>query len=223
MSAFRDNPDDVPIHLSAALDAKKQGLKAYRHRRGHFLDAVGITQKQQGTKLAGVPTISLNRLRKPYPPSGHDIYESPSAHKIWKKHRKTTPYPDSRYTWKPFHSLNPARLQHIVRGNESAIIRDSRNNELVGLVIRNFTDQNPRLLAWVNNIIMENIEVRKSVRVGVYPKVTSVDYLNNIPAGRSWEVVPNWLYGWFTQQPSTWMGSESAMEADRCGEEPVDV
>ena len=37
MSVCRDHSDDIPLFVSAALDAKKGGQKAYRHRRTHFL------------------------------------------------------------------------------------------------------------------------------------------------------------------------------------------
>jgi hypothetical protein len=112
------------------------------------------------------------KLKEAYPPSGHDIYETATAQQIWKEYQETAPYPDPRggKTWKPFHKLNPQKLQHIVKENESIIIRDIATNEIICVVIRNFTNNNRRLLDWINGVIMENNGVRRSVRVGCFSK-----------------------------------------------------
>lgn len=162
----RENIDDIPLKLVVALKNRKALQKSYKHRRTHFADEIGLSPKSKGSKLAGVRTVWLDHLEEEYPPRGHDIYETGEAQEIWAKHRKTASFPDKRGTWKPFHELDPARLQHVVQGDESVILRDSKTDELVGLVIRRFTGHNAKLLDWINGIIFENNTVRKSVRVG---------------------------------------------------------
>lgn len=105
-------------------------------------------------------------MEEEYPPQDHDIYETDAAHAIWENHRKTTPFPDKRGDWKPFHKLNPDCLQYIVDADESVIIRDSETKEIVCMVLRNFSNNREKLLEWVNRVIIENSEARKSVRVG---------------------------------------------------------
>lgn len=109
-------------------------------------------------------------MDEPYPPPGYDIYESGPILNIWKKHHKETLYPDRRdgRTWKEFHELDPSKLQYTVAADKSAIFRDAKSGQIIGLVIRNFSGK-PKLLDSVNKIIMENTEVRKSVRVCQLP------------------------------------------------------
>lgn len=118
--------------------------------------------------MEGIPTIRLTKMKKAYPTPGHDIYETDVVRDIWEEYRAATPYPDGRggRTWKPFLKLDPAHLQHTVGKNESAVIRDKKTGEIIGVVIRNFCGENKRLLEWVNEVVAENTDVRKSVRVG---------------------------------------------------------
>ena len=198
-SICRENTEEVPLRLVVALKKRKAGQRPYQYRRTHFIDKIGLSQKDKGSKLVGIRTIWLHKLKEEYPPHGHDIYETEEAHEIWAKHREVTPYPDKRFTWKPFHKLDPAHLKHVVRSDQSAIIRDTKTGELIGLVLRNFTGHDPDLLKWVNGIIMENNVVRKSVRVGACSFARACDFNCRHLAGRPWEVVPNRLYCWFAQ------------------------
>jgi hypothetical protein len=161
----RENIEDIPLLLVVALKKRKALQKPYKHRRTHFADEIGLSPKTKGSKLAGIPTVWLNKLKKEYPPHGHDIYETGEAQEIWAKHRETASFPDKRGTWKPFHELNPTHLQHVVQGDQSAILRDPKTDELIGLVIQEFSGK-AKLLDWINGIIMENNTVRKSIRVG---------------------------------------------------------
>lgn len=117
--------------------------------------------------MDGVPTIWLAEQKKAYPTDGYDIYETDVVRGIWEQYRAATPYPDPRgdRTWSPLLKLDPNRLQHTVNKNESVLIRDKRTGELIGLILRNFTGNNQRLLEWVNGIIAENTGIRRSVRV----------------------------------------------------------
>ena len=164
----RENKQDVPLRINLAFDQKEWSRSSFKHRRDHFGESIGLAPKTKGQKLDGIPTIQLAKRKKEYPPSGHDIYEADATRKIWKEYRAQTPYPDPRggKTWKPFHKLNPARLQHIVGKNDSVIIRDEDTDEIIGVVIRNFSGENRRLLDWINGIIAENTGARRSVRVG---------------------------------------------------------
>lgn len=163
----RKNDDDIPPIISLALDQKEKAGKIYRHRRNHFTSAVGLAPKTKGNRLVGVDTFKVSSLKKEYPPKGHDIYETDAIRAIWEKHRKTTKYPDKRGTWKPYHKLNPDHLQHTVTADKSAIFRDSKDGQITGVVIRNFSRRD-KLLEWVNKVVIENANARKSVRVGMF-------------------------------------------------------
>ena len=174
--------DDIPLKISTALEKRKHALKVHKHHCDHFGFLVGLFPKARGCKLADIPTIKLKKLKVEYPPSGHDIYESNATQQIWEEYQRVTPHPDLRggRTWKPFHKLNPAKLQYTVQANKSAIIQDSSTGEIISVVIRNFSNSNRRLLDWMNGIIMENNNVQHSVRVISFPNLIMTSYLNVI-------------------------------------------
>jgi len=111
-------------------------------------------------------------MKKEYPPSNHDIYETDAAYGLWKKYREAAPYPDGRggRTWKPFHKLDPEKLQYIVGEKESVIIRDSKTKEIVCMVVWNASGNTGQVLNWANEVIRTNVDVRKSVRVSPSPE-----------------------------------------------------
>ena len=164
---WREHADEIPLRIVVALKKRGQLHSAFKHRRNHFALSVGLVPKAKGLKLANVPTIQLAKKKVAYPPRGHDIYETPEARQTWEDFQAKTPYPDRRggKTWKPLHELNPENLQHTVKADESVIIRDHSSGELIGVVIRNFSNNNQHLLDWINGIIAENTGARRSVRV----------------------------------------------------------
>ena len=171
--------DSIPLRLWLAFDRKEKGKNAFRHRRSHFALSVGLAPAAKGEKLAGISTIFLRKRGKAYPPRAHDIYESPATQKIWEDYQARTPYPDTRrgMTWKPFHELDPSHLQHVVKEDHSAIIRDVKSHEIIGIVVRNFSNNNRKLLDWINEIIEENTGSRRSVRVSSIPCLALTNYL----------------------------------------------
>jgi hypothetical protein len=164
-----EHSDNIPLRLANALERKKQLHKAFLHRRTHFAYSVGLSPKSRGQKMANIGTAFLPKLKSEYPPSHFDIYESEAAHKTWKEYRDKTPYPDCRGKWKPFHKLDPDRLQYTVQEGESVIIRDSETKEIVCMVIQNFSENKGDVLDWVNEVIRENTDVRKSVQASSSP------------------------------------------------------
>ena len=213
----RENFDEIPLRISTALDKRKQAQKAYRHWRDHFGLSVGLFPKAKGRKLVDIPTVEVRKLKEEYPPSGHDIYETVTAWEIWEEYREMTPYPDPRdgKTWKPFHELDPNKLQHTVQENQSVIIQDFANNEIICVVIRNFSNNNRRLLDWINGVITENNDVRRSVRVSHF-SIPCLSLLSNCFLARgSWKVVPDWIHFWCAEQSPTGLGAESAQPANR--------
>ena len=111
--------------------------------------------------------IYLRRLKTPYPPPLHDIYETETIADIWQNHRNKTPHPDPRsglHGWPDLKKLNSSKLSYIVAGNESVIIRDADSGEIVAAVLRHFAG-NDEVLEWINGIVDENVGLRRGVRV----------------------------------------------------------
>ena len=178
----REHRSDIPPRIGLAFDKKEKLKGSYKHCREHFMSGIGLTPKTQGQKLAGINTISLPTLQKEYPPSGYDIYETDDVRQMWEAYWKVTPYPDCRggRTWKPFHKLDPNSLQYIVRANKSIIIYDKKTKQIVCLVIWNFSGNKVEVLEWVNEVIVENVDLCKSVRISSFPSSILTCYLNII-------------------------------------------
>ena len=168
-----ENREDIPQRIRLALDKKKQLHAAFKHRREHFGFSVGLVPKAKGSKLVGVPTIYLTQQKEPYPPNGHNIYESAAVREIWENHYATAHHPDPRggRTWKPLLELDSGKLQYVVGVGESVIIRDEKTEEIIGMVIRNFSNQNLLLLDWINGIIKENTGLHRNVRASYISKL----------------------------------------------------
>lgn len=164
---WSEHRSEIPLLICAAFDEKHKLHKRFQHRRSHFAFTVGLVPKTKGIKLANIPTIHLSKLKKAYPPHGHDIYETEETQNIWRNYQAKTLYPDRRggRTWKPLLKLDSSKLQYTVGEHESAIIQDAKTDDVIGIVIRDFSNNNPRLLNWINGIIEENTGERRSVRV----------------------------------------------------------
>ena len=163
--------------LWASFAKKERLYAAFKHRRAHFAFSVGLASKAEGSRLADASTIWLTELEEEYPPSGHDIYELAAIRQLWEQYCAAINFPDARGSWKPYHRLDPACLQHTVEEDVSTIIRDTKTNEIICVVIRNFSNGNNNLLDWINSIIKENNGARRSIRVSSIPEL----YLNSLP------------------------------------------
>ena len=200
-------------------------MRAHGHRRSHFAFSIGLSPKAKGQMLSGIETAFLPSLKEEYPPSGYDVYETDETCQVWKEYRDATLYPDRRgeKTWKPFHKLDAGCLQYTIKQDESIIIQDSKTEEIVYMAIWNFSGNKGGILEWVKNIIEENTAIRKSVRVSPFHKHYSSLSFIYILAGGLWEVVPDWLYFWCSEQSSAGMGSESARKTHWGSCQSVDV
>ncbi|KAF8423529.1 hypothetical protein EV426DRAFT_601876 [Tirmania nivea] len=139
-------------------------LKANVAQHGSFRELVireGLDAKD--TTDTSIRVIHLRKLNEIYLPMRYWVAKSPGIFEEWKKYLKTYKLADRRHARFPTICSNISKLQLDVSATESVIIRDADSNDLVGVVIRNF-DNDEGLLKWAIGILDRSIAVAKSVR-----------------------------------------------------------
>jgi len=159
---------DVPAAVAVAANTLQRNKTRKLQWRKQLVEDLGLTPKTQYSRLEGVPTYRLPRLASPYPPPHRDIYETEAIATIWRSHRTGKKHPDGRSKrtghWMKLEKLDQAKLALTVGVNESAIIRDVKSNDIVAVVLRQFSG-NDEILEWINGIVDENVGLRRGIRV----------------------------------------------------------
>lgn len=114
--------------------------------------------------VAGIPSISLKRLTQAYPPKGWWWFETEKIQRKWSSLLIHGKQADSRKKRHPLLKVEQDKLQHIVRADESVLIRDEATGELALMVVRNFCP-NEDVLDWADARVREIVAYKRSIRV----------------------------------------------------------
>lgn len=134
------------------------------HRKA-LLQTTGVTRSQPIV----FQEFYLPKLQESYPPMNHWIADTKNIHTEWEQHLETYKLSDSRHHRYPSHLLDVASLKLDILPNMSAIIYDAHTKDIVGVVVRNFSNSD-KVLTWATDILKRSTEVAKSVRVSIYIK-----------------------------------------------------
>ncbi|KAF8446951.1 hypothetical protein BGX38DRAFT_1143056 [Terfezia claveryi] len=134
-----------------------------RTLRRNLLHQTGLSLGSQTTNTS-IRVIYVWKLHETYPPMGYWVAESPEIFEEWEQYLKTYKLADRQHARFPTMCLNTAKLQVDIAATESVIIRDADSNDLMGVVIRNFSNDRG-LVTWATEILDRSTEIAKSIRL----------------------------------------------------------
>ena len=182
------NPDELFSHFVSFISSslKTSGLKAstsYPYSTAAFTQLrknceekrafrnklirdlkLQLTPEQHNQILDNIPVYYIDRLSTPYPPLNTWIYETDIIGEQWRDQIEYGKQADSRQSRKPLVKLDFGKLQHNVEITSNAVFRDSKTNEIIGLVLRNFVGRED-VRQWASMIIDDSTKMKKSARL----------------------------------------------------------
>lgn len=168
------NNSTVGPKVLAALKAAKASKAASEEAKYSLLEKLGLNPKNSSTKrevedlYANIAVHEVTKVAVPYPPVDEWVAETPEIAAMWQARIERGKLHDDRGYRREIHILDPERLQYDLQPEESALFVDKVTGKLVMAVIRNFC-RDQGVLDWLTDIILENVDARKSIRVCVPP------------------------------------------------------
>lgn len=156
-------------HCPKKIATSAAGFKAtkerVRKRKRNFIDEANLHVCDADRKafLATIPVHVVEPLKKPYPPFGKIVSETPTIHSKWFKYFKSGKQADRRKKRLPIHHLKRSQLVADIGPTENARL-ETPDGKLVGLVIRDFCPS-ADAAAWADAQVKTQALHRRNIRV----------------------------------------------------------
>ncbi|RPB06630.1 hypothetical protein P167DRAFT_580264 [Morchella conica CCBAS932] len=154
--------------LREAMKQRKDEKERIKRIKALFVQECNlrVDDARRDKYLEKFTIVEVTRDQTPYPPSSNCVYESEQIHDIWHNHFRLGKPKDKRLKELPMLLLESQYLQLDVAEDQNYIFVDSNTKEILGLVARNWMAGGKKeTLDWVNEIIIKECQVRKSVRI----------------------------------------------------------
>ena len=154
--------------VDTALKHRRQYFIDHRNLKLEFIHRIGLnwSPATRDLCLKGVKTVSLQKLRTPYPPMKNWICESATINDKWSDYLKFNPraQPDRHHKRQPIFHIHPSHLLLNIGADQSVVVYDAATGQLILIVLQNFCS-NPHLLSHIEGIIKQAVECCKTIRV----------------------------------------------------------
>lgn len=154
--------------LNKALGDRRKAQYSFRNGRRNFLAAEKITREWKDGAgnliFNNIPTYSLPKLKKAYPPRGVWPCDSGNILDIWDDHIRFGKQHDKRLKRHPPMVIPESNMDLVIPADQSCVVVDSKTKEIVLIVLRNFV-ATKSVREWLSEVIAVACDTRKCIRV----------------------------------------------------------
>ena len=119
--------------VDTSLKHRRQYFIDHRNLKLKFIHRIGLNWSPATRDLffQGVKTVSLQKLRTPYPLIKHWICESATINDKWSNYLKFNPraQPDQRHKRQPIFHIHPSHLSLDIGADQSVVVYDAATGQ----------------------------------------------------------------------------------------------
>ncbi|KAH0602468.1 uncharacterized protein H6S33_008807 [Morchella sextelata] len=199
LAAFLNHPKQMKepnsyAELRESMKQRKEEKERIKRIKALFVEECNLKEDdaRRDKYLEQFTIVEVTRYQTPYRPPSNWVYESEQIHDIWQDHLQLGKPKNKRLKVPPMLLLEPQYLQLDVDEDQNCIFIDSKTKEIVGLVARNWmAEDRKETLDWVNEIIIKECQIRKSIRLEDTGKLCQMGYSAGSRSKASFDWVRN--------------------------------
>ena len=154
--------------MEEALQQQRNYLAIHHSQKRTFIHRISLDSSPDSRDafLGAIKIFCISQLGTPYPSVKHGICETDDIDHKWHNFLYNDPkaHPNLHCPRLPILCLDLTKLQLDIKADEDALVYDETSNELLMVVIRNFS-RDPNLLKHIEGIIKQSVDCWRSIRV----------------------------------------------------------